>query len=1346
MEEIAENLTTTQGAKLSSPWLDLLKSVFLSTPQDLPEIILILSLICTIGAFLNMHLKDFPIPLSVILFLIGCCFEILSFASTQVQIFAEAIQWVDPDMFFGIFTPVIIFNVAFEMDIYMFQKLLWQILLITIPGFVMNYTLILWYLQSVNKLSLKTVPWLLFSAVLVSSDPMLTSASIRDLARNVVSTAWSYLVESFLFGILSTKLIQLWMSTIFSDDVNHITLIFSVLYLVFYVCEIIGLSGIFTVTTMGLFLNSTSFKPGVEAFLTEFWNCLSFISFLMVFTFVGLLIPAHTYLYISFSDVYYSLNIYFTLIVLRLLVFLLMSPILSRLGHGFSWRWAFIMVWSEMKGIPNINMALLLAYSDISLGSEREKSQILFHGVSVCLITLIINRFILPMAVTKLGLRDVTSTKHKSVYYTFQHFQELTKSTASALKFDKDLANADWNMVEKAIILQNPYALNQEETTERQKVKCPDCNKEIDETLNIEAMELANRRLLSAQIASYQRQYRNEILSQSAVQLLVGAAGSFVEKGEYMSPETIKNYSESKKVLSFLRKLLLNWVYNTKKDKGVPSRYFLLQACHKIVFADEFEYTGYLAVLMSVYPMIICWIARVNDIYEDEIKCANYYFLTFYILEALLKVAAIRKEFFSHTWLLFELGITLIGIIDLILRETGSISYDHELNETVIFMNIVRLLRIPRILKLITPKLLHIIDKRMSHQISFRYAILKGYVQGEIDVLNIIDHIASSKQAKQMLLKRVTRNMERAMKELGYLEYDHPEIAVTMKTKEEINVMLNMAREIVKAFRSKGIIHKMEGTEINKLITAKKIQVHDLQSVSQPLSIDISPFYIPWLSKDHESLKFIQFLYTVPSLYMHTALFYTVMHSYISLHSYVCFHSKCVFLFVSLQLKRSKPQLETERVPSESDIKSFPAAYTEYLLSGEIIGELNCLTDERMQYSATCKTVVETYFIPISHLYEGFEKRCPALRHKIWQKIGLAITAQKIREHLPFEEWNYKMQLKLCNVFIRDIPMNTKTDIYDETVTHVILIHGSAEDCQLRKIYKAPFLIPVTCHQIQGTEKFTKVMIIQTSVAVRKFRWNVRKYIPPRRISMKPNFKEESLETLDESSEEEKDAKEKSEESDELSETELTSQEQSRVRCKRGEKEVGRHQGKVQRSLMGNCLQREIGWKLDTQETHWNLRLQNFKQRTRRCWSGCHIVEGCTCLPWKNTSMFKARQDSPKQNEGVTSAPMQDNASQIYTEELCYVLVDHKAFGGRPSGNSVEEFYENIPSKAERHRESSRGAETEYSVLRFPSTPQTPPSAEDEYELLVPSRLSCHTPQQPWPLRAPFETHFAHLQ
>ncbi|XP_037669119.1 sodium/hydrogen exchanger 10 [Choloepus didactylus] len=1121
---------TFPNKRISSSWLEFLKNVFLSAPKDLPEILLILSLICIVGAFLNMHLKDFPIPLPVILFLLGCSFEILSFTSDQVQRYANAIQWMNPELFFDIFTPIIIFNVAFDIDVYMLQKLLWQIVLITVPGFLVNYALIFWHLTSVNKLLLKTTPGLLFSAVLLSSDPMLTAATIRDLGLSRVLTTLingeslmtsvmslvvftivlhvsdnmhskmnyslvhdvademaSHFLGSFMCGLLSSKLIQLWISTVFGDDVNHISLSFSILYLTFYICQLCGMSGIFTLSIMGLFLNSTSFKPGIAALLLKFWNCLSFVSFLMVFTFTGVLIPAYTYLYISFADIYYSLNIYFTLVVLRLGVILLLSPLLSRLGHGFSWRWAFIMVCSEMRGTPNINMALLLAYSDNAPGSQREKSQILFHGVAVCLVTLIFNRFILPMAVTKLGLRDVTSTKYKSFHCTFQHFQELIKSTASTLKFDKDLANADWNMVERAIILQYPHALSQEETTGHQKVKCPDCNKEIDETLNIEAMELANKRLLSAQIASYQRQYRNETLSQSAVQVLVGAAGSFGEKkGEHMSHETIKSYSESQKSLTFIRKILLNWVYNTKKEKGVPSRYCCFRLCHKIVFTDEFECVGYLVIIMNMFPIIISWIPQINEIYEHELRHANSYFLQIYILEAIIKIGAMRKDYFSHFWNLFELSITIAGIIDLILVETEFINYTFSWIQTVVFIKIVRFLRILRILKLITPKLLQIIDKRMSHQLSFRYAILKGYVQGEGDIMTIIDQIASSKQVKQILVRRITRNTGRAMKELGYLEYDHPEIAITMKTKEEINVMLSMAREIVKVFRSKGIIHKVEVSEINKLIMAKKREVLDFQSVIRPLTIEEVLYHIPWLDKDPDHINFIQERVRVVTFDCGNDIFEEDDEP------------RGIFIIISgmVKLQRSKPGLGIDQILWESEEKDNQITYTDYLISGEIIGELNCLTNEPMKYSAKCKTVVETCFISKAHLHEAFEQCCPLIEYKMWLKIGLSITAKKIRENLSYEDWNYKMQLKLGNVYVKDIPMNTKTNIYDEAVIYVILIHGAVEDCQLRKAYRAPSLIPITCHQLQGTENFTKIMIVQTSVDMKKFRWNIKKYVP----------------------------------------------------------------------------------------------------------------------------------------------------------------------------------------------------------------------------------------------------------
>uniref|UniRef100_G1PGX8 Solute carrier family 9 member C1 n=1 Tax=Myotis lucifugus TaxID=59463 RepID=G1PGX8_MYOLU len=1136
------NLSTTNytfhNKGFSGSWVEFVKNKFNTYPQDLPEIILILALICTIGAILNLHLKDFIIPLPVILFLIGCSFEILSFASDQVCIvlrYAHAIQWMDSQLFYYLFTPVIIFNVAFDMDVYMFQKLFWQIILITIPGCFINYTLILWYLTSMNKLRLKTTPWLLFASILMSSDPMLTAAAVRDLglsrglinlingeslvtsimsynmfasimdfntdqksmnhslARSIVSPILSYYLSSFLFGILSAKLVHLWMSTVFGDDINHISLNFSNMYLIFFICkigELVGMSGVFTLAIMGLFLNSTSLKPGVESLLLEkcrFWNCLAFVAFLMVFTFIGLLIPAHTYLYVSFSDIYYSLNIYFTLIVLRLLVFLLLSPLLSRLGDGFSWRWAFIMVWSEMRGLPNVTMALLLAYSDLSVGTEREKSQVLFHGVSVCLITLIVNRIILPMVVSKLGLRDVTSTKYKSLYYTFQHFQEITKSAASALKFDKDLANADWNMVEKAIIFQNPYALSQGETTEHQKVNCPNCKTEINETLNIEAMELANRRILSAQIASYQRQYRNESLSQSAVQMLVGAAGSFGEKGEYMSLETIKNYSESKTILTFVRKVLLNWVYNTKKEKGIPSRrYCFLNVFHKIVFTDEFEYVGYLVILMNTFPIIISWMPTIYYTYDDELRQANYVFMGFYILECLVKIAAMRKEYFLHAWNLFELVIALIGIVDVIIVEAESIYNIFDLDEIVVFFKAIRLLRILRILKLITPKLLQFIDKRMSHQLSYKYAILKGYVQGEADIMTIIDQIASSKQVKQVLLKRITRNTVHALKELGYLEYDHPEIAVTMKTKEEINVMLSLAREIVRVFRLRGILHKIEANEINKLIMDKKRELLDFEPIVKSLTLTEALYHIPWLDKNSDHINFIQEKAKLITFDCGNTIFEEGDET---LGIYVIISGM-------IKLQRSKSGLMADQLLSESEGKDNQIIFTDYVISGETIGELNCLTNEPMKYSAICKTVVETCFIPKSHLYDAFEYLSPDIEYKMWLKLGLSITAQKIREHLSYEDWTYKMQLKLSNVYVKDIPKSTKCDIYDEHVIYVILIHGAVEDCHLRKAYKAPSSIPLTCHQIQGTENFTKVMIVQTSIDTKKFRWKTKKFVP----------------------------------------------------------------------------------------------------------------------------------------------------------------------------------------------------------------------------------------------------------
>ncbi|XP_072470118.1 solute carrier family 9 member C1 isoform X2 [Notamacropus eugenii] len=1052
-------------------WNVYFNHMLFSHSRYLPKIVFELCIINILGALLKVKFKEPHFPLPIILFLIGCAFEILSFSSFQVQKFTESIQWMDPVIFINLFTPIIIFSVSFDTDFYMLQKLFWQIFILTVPGFFLNYALVYWYLASVNKLVLENTSRVLFAIILVCTDPMLTTSAIKNLGLskglthlikgqcmlmaaladntfkitlqvaanyykelsttlsiNIVNEIAKKLLGSVVFGFVNYKIFQFWLEKIFSDNVSEGMLGFSLMYINFYVAEWSGMSGIISLSVSALFLNSTSFKPGLELFLFKFWKTIRFIASLMIFTLVGMLIPAHVYLSVSFSDIYYAVHLYFTLIVSRILVFLTQKPILSHLGYGFPWRWAFIIVWSEMRGLLNINMALILSYSDNFIGSEREKSQILLHGVTICLITLLINSITLPRAVIHLGLRDFSLTKRKSLYYTVEHFQEITKTAASALRFDKDLANADWNLVDKNITFQNPYKLTPEESD--QKLKCPSCYKEIGEVgISTEIMELARLRLLSAQIASYERQYKNEILSQNAVKVLVGAAGSFGDKkGEFMSFQTIQDYVEKKKIFNVFRKILLNWVYNTRKEKGVAPKTPIILFCHKIVFSDEFEYTGYLVIILSMAPLIISWLPQLYRLYNIEIRTINHTFISFYLMEAVFKITAMRKRFFLHTWNIFELVITLIAIIEDILLEADYIGTTDQLSRSMIFLRVVRLLRIFRILKLITPMLLRLMDRRMSHQLSFRYAILKGYVQGEADIACIIEQISSCKSVAQILRNRVSKNAENAMKELGYLEYDHPDIVIPMKTKEEINSLLSMASEIVRSLESKGIINKVEVSEIHKMIINKKRDVLDFEPVIRLPSLEEMLYHVPWLNKSNIHINFIK---------------------------------------------------------KKVEVLTFDCG-------NNIFEEGDNLTGIYLIISG----MIKTYFIPKYHLYDTFKECCPSIEYKIWLKLALGVGAQKVKEMLTYEDWTYNLQLQLCNVYVRDVPIDTKADIYDETVSYVILVYGSAKDCQLQKMYFAPKLIPKTCHQIQGTATITKILVIQTSVDLKKCRDNTNRYVP----------------------------------------------------------------------------------------------------------------------------------------------------------------------------------------------------------------------------------------------------------
>ncbi|XP_030892134.1 germinal center-associated signaling and motility protein [Leptonychotes weddellii] len=178
---------------------------------------------------------------------------------------------------------------------------------------------------------------------------------------------------------------------------------------------------------------------------------------------------------------------------------------------------------------------------------------------------------------------------------------------------------------------------------------------------------------------------------------------------------------------------------------------------------------------------------------------------------------------------------------------------------------------------------------------------------------------------------------------------------------------------------------------------------------------------------------------------------------------------------------------------------------------------------------------------------------------------------------------------------------------------------------------------------------------------------------------------------------------------------------------------------------MGNSLLRENRWQQDTQEIPWTLKNQSFEQRTSGCWDR-YVAERCFCLPWwKKVRICKAKPDSSKENKGMSSAPMQDDADQSSSEDLCYTLINHGVLGRRPSGISGEGCYENVSPKTKTSRKSLGETETSYTLLRVPSSPRHLSSPEDEYELVVPRKIFFHSLQQPHLPLPPSKTQVSYL-
>ncbi|XP_020311239.2 sodium/hydrogen exchanger 10 [Oncorhynchus tshawytscha] len=1090
------------------PWI-------LLSDQSQPGIILTVFGACLFGAVVRTLLQTLKLPYTVLLALCGMLLGTLSFQYPEVSYYTKEIAHISPKLLIHTFMPVLIFSSAFEIESHIFWKSLIQVLLLAIPGFLLSSSMIALLVVKVYAYNWDWYVGMMFGAIVSTIDPFISTALLRSLGtakplilliegeslfsdgasiitfdafKDLATDLSHFEATTFtiklilkvfgspLLGFIMSKIIMFWLSYIFNDGLIEITISLAMTYITFYFAEWLGMSGVIAVLIMGLLLDTVNFSPEIEVFLLRFWEMLTYLANTLIFFIVGIVV-ARAFQHVGVNDFFNIVVLYFAMYIIRLVTVIALSPFLVRTGYGFSWRWAAVCVWGGTKGAFCLSLTLMAFQSD-DLDEEQVREKILVLSSGMVVLTLLINASSMTWFLRLLGLYDVSVPRRMAMYSAVQRVRESSQNTFSLLKIDRFLADANWEMAEQRVLIEDPYKTPNEKVSIEEfsptarMTKCPDCDRDIPYAPSPQEledmMEEARMRILKAQKTSYWKQYSAGMLNREAARTLINTAENMTDhKGKFMSVQDVKKYWELKGFFVSLRRSLEDWLYNVKLDKLKPSRNAMLKRCYQVVFSLPFEYFIYALIVLNIFPIILEFIPAISDKHNLELSIINYIFFSGYLVEAILKALAMRKAYIFNHWNQFDLFIIVLACVDIFL--------DHYLETTAYVVNIhmikivkvskmIRLTRALRLVKIIIPKLIEIINRQIHKQLSFGYDIGKGYVIGEEHISKIIDHISDDKSISKKLKIILERNCQQAVREIGLLQRDHPEIAISVKTRQAIRAVLNSERDAIHTLVSGGLLDDIEASKLEKMIEIKMKKLIKFPPTIPAATAEELLQNLPWLNKDSTQIQFIK---TVAKL-----LFFDFGDTIIQEND----DPQGIHLIVSglVKMTGGSPNLGGKRPKEKTRL-------TDYRSCGAIMGELNCLTQQSMEMTVTCETATQTCFIAIESLFEAFDvfPEFPSLEYMIWRSLAVKISTSTFMEHIIYQGWSYhRICSHLARAYLVDVEVNRKFDVYDGTMEDVVVIYGSCDDLASQCSYNAPALISRTTHQVLGTANTTKLLIV----------------------------------------------------------------------------------------------------------------------------------------------------------------------------------------------------------------------------------------------------------------------------
>lgn len=447
------------------------------------------------GAVLKSLLKHSSLPYTVCLFCLGVVFGLLSRFNVLPDVgvlrsAVDAVANMDPDLILYVFLPLLIFDGAYEMDLHVFRKSLFNSTLLAGPGMVIAMFLTAALIMGIAAFVPQCSGWnwnyaLMFGALISATDPVAVVALLRELGT---SKRFSTLVDAesmlndgtgivlfmlfygaytaagapsspvldclfvvavgALLGWLLARLTIWSLGQVGGDAAVQNSAIIVGAYITFIAAQaFMNVSGVIALVAFGLtisYVGRPHLKPEVHKFMQSFWELASYIANTLIFIIVGIVIAAKVD--ITWQSIVILFAVYIGINLVRAVMVLILYPIMKKCGYGLTLRESVILVWGGLRGALGLTLALMVSYTlEIP---EDIRRQILLFTAGIVTLTLTINATTIRWLLLKLGLTKIPSAKMLLDFSIRQQIADSSDKYLEKLKNREALVDSDWKLVE----------------------------------------------------------------------------------------------------------------------------------------------------------------------------------------------------------------------------------------------------------------------------------------------------------------------------------------------------------------------------------------------------------------------------------------------------------------------------------------------------------------------------------------------------------------------------------------------------------------------------------------------------------------------------------------------------------------------------------------------------------------------------------------------------------------------------------------------------------------------------------------------------------------------------------